>query len=121
MSGTTTEAPKRKPGRPKGLPRTGGRAKGTPNRKNLVTRDYVIKEGAPLAFLCSVVRGKRFTAAAAPGDSKRTHVFPSLDQRLRAAEILSRKVLPDLKSQELTGKDGGPVTITHEQAIMELA
>ncbi len=118
---SATQAPKRKPGRPKGLPRTGGRAKGTPNRKNLVTRDYVIKEGAPLAFLCSVVRGKRFTAAAAPGDSKRTHVFPSLDQRLRAAEILSRKVLPDLKSQELTGKDGGPVTISHEQAIKELA
>ncbi len=125
---SATQVPKRKPGRPKGLPRTGGRAKGTPNRKNLVKLDYVIKEGAPLAFLCSVVRGKcsvvrgkRFTAAAAPGDCKRTHVFPSLDQRLRAAEILSRKVLPDLKSQELTGKDGGPVTISHEQAIKELA
>ncbi len=108
----TAETPRGKPGRPKGLPRTGGRAKGTPNRKNLVTRDYVIKEGAPLAFLCSVVRGKRFTAAVAPGDSKRAHVFPSLDQRLRAAEILSRKVLPDLKSQELTGKDGGPMAVT---------
>ncbi len=108
----TTEAPKRKPGRPKGTPRTGGRAKGTPNKKNLVTRDYVIREGAPLAFLCGVVRGKRFTAAAEPGGKKRIHVFPSLDQRLRAAEILSRKVLPDLKSTELTGKDGGPVALT---------
>ena len=109
----TTEAPKRRPpGRPKGYPRSGGRAKGTPNKKNQVTRDFVIREGAPLAFLCGVVRGKRFTAAAEPGDSKRTHVFPSLDQRLRAAEILSRKVLPDLKSTELTGKDGGPVALT---------
>ncbi len=107
-----TATPKRKPGRPKGLPRTGGRAKGTPNRKNQVTRDYVIREGAPLQFLCSVVRGKRFTAAAEPGDRKRTHVFPSMDQRLRAAEILSRKVLPDLKATEVTGKDGGPVALT---------
>lgn len=112
MTEDATTEPKRKPGRSKGYPRTGGRNKGTPNRKNLVTRDYVIKEGAPLAFLCSVVRGKRITAAAAPGDSKRVHVFPSLDQRLRAAEILSRKVLPDLKSQELTGKEGGPVAVT---------
>jgi len=111
---TTTEPPKRKPGRPKGLGRVpgSGRAKGTPNRKNQVTRDYVIREGAPLQFLCSVVRGKRFTAAAEPGDRKRTHVFPSMDQRLRAAEILSRKVLPDLKATEVTGKDGGPVALT---------
>ncbi len=108
----TTKAPKRKPGRPKGLPRTGGRAKGTPNRKNQVTRDYVIREGAPLQFLCSVVRGKRFTAAAEPGGKKRIHVFPSMDQRIRAAEVLSRKCLPDLKSTELTGKDGGAVALT---------
>ena len=112
MTETATEAPKRKPGRPKGYPRTGGRAKGTPNKKNLVTRDYVIREGAPLQFLCSVVRGRRFTAAAEPGGKKRTHVFPTMDQRLRAAEILSRKVLPDLKTTELTGKDGGPVALT---------
>ncbi len=112
MTEPATERPKRKPGRPKGLPRTGGRRRGTPNKKNQVTRDYVIREGAPLAFLCSVVRGKRFTAAAEPGGKKRTHVFPSLDQRLRAAEVLSRKVLPDLKTTELTGKDGGPVALT---------
>ena len=108
----TTETLRRKPGRPKGYPRTGGRAKGTPNKANAITRDYVIRQGAPVAFLCGVVRGKRFTAAAEPGGKKRTHVFPTMDQRLRAAEILSRKVLPDLKTTELTGKDGGPVALT---------
>ncbi len=112
MAENPTEILKRPPGRPPGYPRSGGRAKGTPNRKNLVTRDYVIREGAPLAFLCSVVRGRRFTRAADPGGNKRIHVFPSLDQSLRAAEILSRKVLPDLKTTELTGKDGGPVALT---------
>ncbi len=35
-----------------------------------------------------------------------------MDQRLRAAEILARKVTPDLKATELTGKDGGPVAVT---------
>ncbi len=108
----TAEKPKRKPGRPKGTPRTGGRQPGVPNRKNQVTRDFVIKEGAPLAFLCGVVRGKRFTAAAEQGDGKRTHCFPTLDQRIRAAEVLSRKCLPDLKATELTGKDGGAVALS---------
>ena len=113
MTETTTATPKKRgPGRPRGYPRSGGRAKGTPNRKNQVTRDFVIREGAPLAFLCSVVRGKRFTAADEPGGKKRIHVFPSLDQRIRAAEVLSRKVLPDLKATELTGKDGGPIGLT---------
>ena len=109
---TATTTPKRPLGRPRGYPRSGGRAKGTPNKKNQVTRDYVIKEGAPLAFLCRVVRGKRFTAAAQLGDNKRTYIYPTLDQSLRAAEILSRKVLPDLKATEVTGKDGGPVALT---------
>ncbi len=112
MHETTTKAPNLPSGRPKGYPRSGGLAKGTPKRKNQVTRDYVIKEGAPLAFLCNVVRGKRFTAAAEQGDGKRTHCFPTLDQRIRAAEVLSRKCLPDLKATELTGKDGGAVAVS---------
>ena len=109
---TTTAKPKRPPGRPKGHPRSGGRAPGSPNKINRVTRDYVIKEGAPLAFLCNVVRGKRFTTAAEQGDGERTHCFPTLDQRIRAAEVLSRKCLPDLKATELTGKDGGAVALS---------
>ncbi len=112
MTESTTETRRRSPGRPKGYPRSGGRAKGTPNRKYMISRDYVIREGAPLAFLCSVVRGKRFTAAAEPGGKKRIHIFPNLDQRIRAAEVLSRKVLPDLKATELTGKGGGPIGLT---------
>ncbi len=117
---TATTTPKRPLGRPRGYPRSGGRAKGTPNKKNQVTRDYVIKEGAPLAFLCRVVRGKRFTAAAQLGDNKRVYIYPTLDQSLRAAEILSRKVLPDLKSTELTGKDGGAVALTLLDFLKEL-
>ena len=103
---------KRKRGRPKGQPATGGRRLGVPNRINQVTREYVIREGAPLAFLCSVVRGKRITAAAEQGDNKREHCFPTLDQRIRAAEVLSRKCLPDLRATELTGKDGAPVALS---------
>ena len=112
MAEATAQPKKIKRGRPKGYPASGGRPKGTPNKVNMVTRDYVIKQGAPLSFLCNVVRGKRITAAAEQGDAKRTHVFPTLDQRIRAAEVLSRKCLPDLKATELTGKDGGAVALS---------
>ena len=101
-----TATPKRKPGRPKGLPRTGGRAKGTPNKKNQVTRDYVIKEGAPLEFLCRVVRGTRILAAPEPEAKKRTWVIPTLEQRIHAATILARKIVPDLKAVEHAGLRG---------------
>ena len=107
-----TDRPKRKPGRPKGLPRTGGRAPGTPNKSSMVTRDYVVKEGAPLQFLCSVVRGKGILAAPEPGARKRTTIFPTVEQRIAAARILAAKVLPDLKATELTGKDGAPIAMT---------
>ena len=112
MAETAEKPKKNRGGRPKGHPRSGGRAPGTPNKVNRVSRDYVIKQGAPLAFLCNVVKGKRFTAAADQGDAKRTHCFPTLDQRIRAAEVLSRKCLPDLKATELTGKDGGAVALS---------
>ncbi len=104
--------PKRKPGRPKGTPRTGGRKPGTPNRANAVTRDFIIREGAPIQFLCNVVKGRRFSTAKEPGDAKRVHVFPTMDQRVAAARILSAKGAPALKSLEVTGKDGDPVPVT---------
>ena len=112
MAETAEKPKKNKGGRPKGYPASGGRRPGTPNKINQVSRNYVIRQGAPLSFLCNVVRGKRFTAAAEQGDSKRAHVFPTMDQRIRAAEVLSRKCLPDLKATELTGKDGGAVALS---------
>ena len=102
---------KRRPGRPKGLPRTGGREPGTPNKKNQVTRDYIIKEGAPIAFLCSVAKGKRIQAALEPGDERGTWVAPTLDQRIHAASILAKKIVPDVKAIEHTGEDGGNLLI----------
>ncbi len=109
----TTEAPKRGPGRPKGLGRVpgSGRKPGTPNRDRAITREFIIKEGAPIAFLCNVVKGKRFSTAKEPGDSTRIHVFPTLDQRLTAARILVSKIVPDLKSVEHAGEDGGNLVI----------
>ena len=111
---TTTDKPKRGPGRPKGLGKVpgSGRAKGTPNRDRSATIERIQKEADPILFLCKVCRGDRMEAAAAPGAKKRTHWFPTADQRITAAQTLARKIMPDQKAVENTGKDGGPLALT---------
>ena len=111
MAETTTGKPNRKPGRPKGHPRTGGRTPGTPNRKNQVTREFIIREGAPIKLLCQVARGTRIQAAAEPGAKSRKWVTPTLDQMIHAATILAKKIVPDLKAVEHAGEDGGDLII----------
>ena len=106
----TTDTPKRV-GRPKGQARSGGRKAGTPNRVNQISRDYIVKNGAPIAFLCSVVQGKKFTSAKEPGGAERIVSYPSLDQRLQAARILAGKVMPDQKAVEHSGVAGEPLSV----------
>ncbi len=100
---------KRKPGKPRGLPKSGGRVKGTPNRSTVQTRDRIQELADPIAFLADVMAGKRMVAAGEPGDMKKTWCYPTLAQRVQASETLLRKLLPDLKATELTGKDGAPL------------
>ena len=105
---TDTAIKKRPRGRPKGTPKTGGRTKGVPNKDRTATVDRIMREADPIAFLCSVVRGGRFNAGPEPNSKAKTWVWPSLDQRLSAATVLARKVLPDQKAVESSGPDGAP-------------
>ena len=106
----TTE--KRKPGRPPGYPRSGGRAKGTPNRATQVGRDYIVKEGTPIEVLCKIARGIKMMAAADTASAaQRAAVFPTIDQRLAAARILAAKIVPDMKAIEHTGVAGEPLSV----------
>ena len=116
---------KRGPGRPKGLGKVpgSGRAPGTPNKSTVQTRSRIEELADPIGFLADVMAGKRMTAAGEPGDMKRTWCYPSLAQRVAAGETLLRKLLPDLKSQELTGKDGSPLVPepTHHEKLIGIA
>ena len=112
--GTLTSAPaaapaKRRPGKPRGLPKSGGRVKGTPNRSTVQTRDRIQELADPIQFLADVMAGKRMVAAGEPGDMKKTWCYPTLAQRVQASETLLRKLLPDLKATEITGADGAPL------------
>ncbi len=100
--------PKNRGGRPKGLPKTGGRKKGTPNGKTILTAEHINRAADPLGLLCQIARGARISASK---DGKRAWVYPSLDQRITAATTLARKVLPDVKAIEHSGPDGNNLVI----------
>ena len=107
-----TDAPaKSKGGRPKGYPRSGGRKRGTPNKDRAFTVKRIETEADPVGLLIKVCRGDRMSAGAEPGAKSRSWWFPSSDQRLQAATVLARKVLPDQKAIESTGPQGEPITV----------
>ena len=104
---------KRGRGRQKGMPRPpgAGRKKGTPNKFPQLTRADSTKVGAPIRVLCQIASGKKMKAAAEPGSPKQAKIFPTLAERLRAAETLARKIVPDVKAVEVTGAAGGDLVI----------
>jgi hypothetical protein len=76
---------------PKGHPKWGGRIPGTPNKVNIEVRNRIEMDADPVGFLIKVVKGSKIRGE-----------HPSMDQRIRAAERLLAKVVPDLKAVELS-------------------
>ncbi len=113
----TTDKPA--PGRPKGLGRVpgSGRKKGTPNRSTAQTRERILELADPIAFMADVMKGKRMVAAGEPGDSTKTWCYPTLEQRHRAGEVLMKRLMPELKAQEITG-DLRPMFTQIERTIV---
>jgi hypothetical protein len=103
---------KRGPGRPKGLGRVpgSGRKPGTPNRTTAQLREQ-ITAARPVEFLIKVAEGRRVRIGPQAGPGEAAYAYPSLEQRLRAAELLMKKILPDLTTAEVTGPGGGPLQV----------
>src|SRR6516162_11099230 len=87
---------KRGPGRQKGLGRVpgSGRKPGTPNRTTVELREQ-ITAARPVEFLIKVAEGRRIRIGP-HGPGEPSYAYPSLEQRLLAAELLMKKILPDL-------------------------
>jgi len=67
--------------------------------------------------------GLKIRTGPPAGPGKPAYTYPSLAQRMEAAIVLLSKVVPDLKSSEVTGKDGAdlipkpaPVRLGERQA-----
>ena len=110
-----TETPKNKGGRPKGMGKVpgSGRRKGTPNRTRAATLEQINLYSDPIGFLQRVCRGLLIECRDPDNNDPKAAILtrPSMEQRINAATILSKKVLPDTRAVELGGPGGGDLTI----------
>lgn len=84
-----------RPGKPKGSPKTGGRAKGTPNVSTTTVRDAIAK----------------FAVLAAP---KFWEWLEQVKDPAKKIELASRVIeyhIPKLSRSEVSGEDGGPIVV----------
>ena len=100
-----------KRGRRKGSPKVpgSGRKKGSPNKATLATREQILDLCDPVKILANVAMGKQFLVVDPKDSCNRIKSFPTADQIINAATILSHKLLPNLRAQELSGPGGGAI------------
>jgi hypothetical protein len=83
-------------GRPKGIPKTGGRKRGTPNKATAEKAAEIAASGlTPLDYLLTVMRDETVPRP----------------ERVDAANKAAPYVHPKLASIEHTGEDGGPLIV----------
>lgn len=117
----------RRRGRPRGTPKTGGRRAGTPNwaaASSAEIRSHLLERSQALDVLADIVAGRELLCGPERGPGRSMLKRPSLDQRLKALQILLAKILPDLSATELTGAEGQPlvpVPFDERQERLELA
>ena len=84
-----------------------GRPPGTPNKVTRDVRELIMDKGRPVEFLCDVLRGRRTRIGPQAGPGQPAYAYPSFAERMRAAEILIDKIVPDRK--ELSGNPENPL------------
>jgi hypothetical protein len=92
--------PQKSPGRPKGTPKTGGRKRGTRNKRTRALQERLVASGMdPLAFMLSLMRNRK-----AP-----------LEMRFEAAKQAAPYCHAKLSAIEHNGADGGAVHVEVKQ------
>ena len=71
---------------PIGHQKWGGRRAGTPNKVNVEVRSRIEVEADPVGFLIKVVKGRKVRGE-----------YPTTEQRMRAAEKLLGKIVPEVR------------------------
>lgn len=105
------DAPARRPGRPPGLPKTGGRQKGSGNRLPAELRHFADSRGRALELITDIAAGRKVSVADPEDAGRKIRVYPTMGERAVAARVLVDKLLPDLKSAELSGPGGAPLQV----------
>ena len=93
-------------------PRRRGRPLGVPNKVGRIAKE-AIAEAEPHSFLIRIMEGRKFKRAGSDGGQRTVACYPTLAESISAAETLLRKIVPDLKSQELTGDPDKPIGLVN--------
>lgn len=95
-SAAVVDLPRRKPGRPKGVPKIpgSGRKRGSVNRTTAELRAMIHRLADPVRTICRVAAGKETVEGLSRADALR---------------LLYRATVPELRAEIVTGEDGGPV------------
>ena len=94
----------------------GGRPKGSRNKLTVTARERIAREADPIGLLIDVAKGNPIQAAKEKDTDDVALVRPTLEQRIAAAQMLARKVAPDMKAIEVDGSLG----IRHEDTLAAL-
>ncbi|MGM0583385.1 MAG: hypothetical protein ACQEUZ_01875 [Pseudomonadota bacterium] len=118
-------AERRRPGRPPGHPKTGGRRPGSPRaRLPEELRGFINQRGRPLELLAAISDGRKVSAADPSDPSRKIRIYPTLDERVAAARSLLDRLLPTLKATEakssVTVSGSGPAPLSSNSSV-ELA
>ena len=106
--------------KPKNLPKSGGRKEGTPNKRTLEAREIAEKLGVNPLEICLMFAAGDWEGLGYPsadvtkvlkdGGTINVDTIPP-ELRQKSAKDVLGYLFPQLKAIELTGKDGGPLSI----------
>ncbi len=101
------EPPTRKPGRPKGSAKWpgSGRRKGTVNRSNAYWRSFIERRSKAVRTICDAAAGKLEVSGLSQAE---------------ALKLCWRSIVPELKSQELTGDPEAPITVRDDAEPLDM-
>jgi hypothetical protein len=93
------------------LPKRGpGRPLGAKNKDRVSSIERINREGDPLGFRLKALKRGYVMAAASEGSKVREKVYLTADELLRLSGALEDKILPRLRSIEVTGEGIGNST-----------
>ena len=103
-------------GRPKGQAKTGGRGKGTPNKRTAEFRERLVSLNCdPLQVLAMIVNGEETQPVATGKNDDGTFIVedlpPTWELRAKYASDLLNYEYPKRKAVEITGADGNELKI----------
>lgn len=112
---------KRGPGKPKGYPKPigSGRVKGKRELDYAKERYNLWRKSGAREFLADILANREIVTSASTGKTIKRR--PTIQERLKALQMVLERTMPSLVSQELSGKDGSQLFPAADSATLAKA